>query len=236
MRNVKWAMGNDITAAASEHQLQAPQNLARIESRCEAERIAPPEIALPETGEPHCAGVVIIREKRDPPCEGVDRDRENLAHGGEVRAVEKIRGLCGEFDPRRAVLLEAERFTETNVDAAIVRPDAGVTPDVEEPVRADACVAIDVDPRQQRERNAAADEDHRAERDVAQRPVLERALKDAAEDEVVPDIEGRDRPLRREPRREWRRKGRVEIGLIVNRLAESVIGREQEVVTESPLK
>src|SRR5262245_53503537 len=131
MRNVKWAMGNDITAGSSEHQLQAPYNLPRVESRCEAERIAPPEIALPETGEPHCAGVVIIRERSDPPCEGVDCDRENLAHGGEVRAVEEIRSLGGEFDPRRAVLLKAERLTESNVDAAVVRPDAGVASDVE---------------------------------------------------------------------------------------------------------
>ncbi len=64
-------------------------------------------------------------------------------------------------------------------------------------------------------------------------PGLERALQDAAHDEVVPDVEGRQRPLREEPRREGRGEGRVEISIIVNRLAPGVVGLEGEVIAEA---
>jgi hypothetical protein len=75
----------------SENKLQSPQNLPRVESRGEAERIALHEIAIPATGEPHRFGIVI--RSRQHRGEGehsgwADRDRDDFVHSGEVCAIE----------------------------------------------------------------------------------------------------------------------------------------------------
>src|SRR5262245_17581834 len=124
-----------VTAVASENKLQSPQNLPGIERRGEAERFTGSKITFPKAGEAHSALIVIRRERGNLPSGWIDRDRYYLAHGGEIRAIEKIRGLDAEIYPRGAVLLEAERFCEPQVDAAEVRPYAGVAPDIKETIR-----------------------------------------------------------------------------------------------------
>src|SRR5262249_49750309 len=122
------------------------------------------------------------------------------------------------------VLLQAERPAEPEIDTPVIGPDPGVSTDGEEAIRAATRVAVDVGAGPDREGNSAPDEDARAESRVGEEPRQkrlaragpERALKNAAQDEVVPDVEGRKRPLGEEPRREGRREGRVEIGLVVN--------------------
>src|SRR5262245_49404863 len=129
--------------------------------------------------------------------------------------IEKVRAVRRELQPHVAVRLEAEGLADPQVDTVEVRPDPSVSANVEEAIRAPSGVAIDVGPGQQRKWNASADEDNRAEAHVGKDPRqeglagpgVEWSLEDATEDEVVPDVEGRQRPFGEEPRRKRGREG-----------------------------
>src|SRR6185295_8925017 len=120
----------------------------------------------------------------------------------------------------------------SRIHAAVVRSDAGVSADVEEPVGAAPGVTIDIGAGSDGERNPAAYEHARAESNVSHHHILVRALQDSAEDEIVSKIKCRKRALGVQPRGERRRKRRVEIGLIVDRFAVGVARLEREVITE----
>src|SRR5438093_7793999 len=85
------------------NELQAPQELPGIERRGEAERFTLPEITIPLPGQPYGASTVIRRRERRGEGENpspTDRDRVDLVDGGKVRAIEQIRGVGREVDPR----------------------------------------------------------------------------------------------------------------------------------------
>ena len=122
------------TSRDLEDKLQSPQQLPRVKCRSEAERVTGPEISIFASGEPHCAGSVILRRLCRRKCKdpgSTDRDRDELIYHGKVCAIEQIRCVCCQLEPHRTVLFEAERFTEPQVDAAIVRPESGIAADVE---------------------------------------------------------------------------------------------------------
>src|SRR5262245_10414511 len=130
-----------------EDKLQSPEQLPRIECRSEAQRVTSPEISILAPGQPHCAGSVIriceLRWERKPPS-NTDTDRDDLVHCGEVCTIEQIRCIRSKLDPHWSILFEAERFAEPQVDAAVIRPQSGIAPDIEEAIGSTTCIPIDV--------------------------------------------------------------------------------------------
>ena len=167
----------DYQPARSKHKLRTPQYLPGVERGGETERVTQAAITAP--GKARGARSIV----RSRQCvgereysRGTDANREHLVHSREVRAVKDISEVGTNFDPHRAIGLEAKRLTDPHVDTAVVWPDPGVAADVEKSIRASAGVTVDVRARPQRERNAAADEDTRTQRHVSE----------SARSEVVP--------------------------------------------------
>src|ERR1700752_4033375 len=172
---------------------------------------------------------------------GANRYRQHLVHCGEVCAIEDIGKVCTSFEAHGAISLEAESLADANVCAPVIRSNSGVAADIEKSIGAAARVTIGVDAGAQRERNSTAYEDARTDGDIRKcacaevmsRPTLEWTFDHAAEYKVVTNIKSRNRSRGEEPRRERWSKGRIEVGLIVERFAPGVVRLEGEVITKT---
>ena len=215
----------------SKSKLQSQKDLSGIERTGEAQWLTFSKVTVAPPFEPDGVKEVINSGWISRCVKGC---WDQLIHRSEVRTVQKIRSVGAELYALRTLSPEAERFGKPHIEAAVAWPDPGVAADVKKSIGSAACVAVDVRSGSNCERNAAPDEDAWAERhirkDAGAEAVpgagLERAQEDAADYEVIADIEGRQRSLRTEARGERGRKGGVEVSLIINRLAVGVIGLE----------
>jgi len=156
-----------------EGKLQTQQELSGGECGSEAKRLAPPEVTITTSLEPHR-----IREVVDCgwlPCPGIrqtvycgrlEGGWDYLVYRAKVCSVEEIPTVYAELEPFRTLSPETKHLAEPHVDTAEVRTDSSVTAYVKEAIGTPASIAIDVSSRADGERNSAADENARAERDI----------------------------------------------------------------------
>src|SRR5215470_4616835 len=224
-----------VNLEQSEIEARAELQLARIERRCEAERIGRAQSAA--------TAQVIVCQRRGAWRRARYKARavrsrtsraEHVVDAQEIGPVEEIERLDGEFE--EAPVIGEQTPREAHVEAIVRFALAGVTPGRPGAVALRTPVGVGVEAEQQVERTPALRDEDRRERPILQRQVLSRALEDAAQHEAVPLIEGGERTIQPQVERILRRPVAVEIDHLVNRFGQRVMRVKAKAARETPLR